>query len=518
MSSHIYDPAVAPTKPIQHISDADNARFQNFQPTSRFDTTYRAEFINRIRNHEQQFTKPTRQFKNSFSQYSVLPPISNDNRSEVSDRKSVVSENQQQQQPYPDQEVPSNESLSTMNYPTETQNYNQQQTWNNENSNNNYYNNITTTSEDTYLPNEPILLTDFEENRLAEQIRVQLGAAAVDRLKLFYQELAAYDTNATGFVHYSNIQTLTYQLGISLAEDTLRFAMCKFVSPNQARGYVNYDDMVRYFGKCLSSVYPNQYSNQQAQQQDRNSPQKPRTAQNQFPTNEDQFDPDERQIRVLLKQNLKNFDLSGTIDFDKLTRELSQVDRNQSGILNRQQIEEVVYKVRIPFQRSLIYQILEKHCRSSARLYDWRVFVQYLKEQVYDLKQIRDQSSSIYSQLVPSRHQLLDDLQREFHEKDRLRIIDRYIANNAGVRLESTHPTAWFTRFLRLANALYTHRTSSNVSQDFVLPMEEARRLFRAYNHVWDLKIDEFKVQKIFENCSRNGRVLISDALKQLAN
>jgi len=48
--------------------------------------------------------------------------------------------------------------------------------------------------------------------------------------------------------------------------------------------------------------------------------------------------------------------------------------------------------------------------------------------------------------------------------------------------------------------------------------MEEARRLFRAYNHVWDLKIDEFKVQKVFENCSRNGRVLISDALKQLAN
>jgi hypothetical protein len=86
-------------------------------------------------------------------------------------------------------------------------------------------------------------------------------------------------------------------------------------------------------------------------------------------TDDNIFDPDERQIRILLKQNFRNFDLSGTIDFDKLTRELNTVDRNQSGILNRQQIEEVVYKVRIPLQRSLIYQILEKHCRASAKLY-----------------------------------------------------------------------------------------------------------------------------------------------------
>ena len=84
---------------------------------------------------------------------------------------------------------------------------------------------------------------------------------------------------------------------------------------------------------------------------------------------DDQFDPDERQIRGLLKQNLKTFDLNGTIDFDKLTRELSMADRNQSGVMNRQQIEEVVYKVRLPLQRSLIYQILEKHCRAYSRLY-----------------------------------------------------------------------------------------------------------------------------------------------------
>ena len=74
-------------------------------------------------------------------------------------------------------------------------------------------------------------------------------------------------------------------------------------------------------------------------------------------------------MRILLKQNLKYFDISGTIDFEKLSRELKHADRNQSGFLNRQQIEEVVYKVRIPIQRSLIFQILEKHCRAFASLY-----------------------------------------------------------------------------------------------------------------------------------------------------
>jgi hypothetical protein len=113
--------------------------------------------------------------------------------------------------------------------------------------------------------------------------------------------------------------------------------------------------------------------NQQQQQQPPPSPQRQMKSSvsgpGKFVNDDDKFDPDERQIRILLKQNLKQFDLNGTIDFDKLSRELSSTDRNQSGILNRQQIEEVVYKVRIPLQRSLIYQILEKHCRAHTKLY-----------------------------------------------------------------------------------------------------------------------------------------------------
>jgi hypothetical protein len=72
-----------------------------------------------------------------------------------------------------------------------------------------------TKKEDIYLPEEPVLLTDYEEERLSEQIRTQLGnSSAVDRLKLFYQEIATYDSNVTNYVHYSNIQAVAYQLGV----------------------------------------------------------------------------------------------------------------------------------------------------------------------------------------------------------------------------------------------------------------------------------------------------------------
>jgi hypothetical protein len=35
-------------------------------------------------------------------------------------------------------------------------------------------------------------------------------------LKLFYQELTAYDPNVTSYVHYTNIQLVASQLGVSL--------------------------------------------------------------------------------------------------------------------------------------------------------------------------------------------------------------------------------------------------------------------------------------------------------------
>jgi hypothetical protein len=118
------------------------------------------------------------------------------------DRKSVTD----RQQPFTDQEVPNNTAMPPLNFNNDTANYDQQQQ-------------PMMNNEDTYLPEEPVLLTDFEEARLADHVRTQLGGAgAVDRLKIFYQELAAYDPNATGYVHYSHIQTLVDQLGVKFIQ------------------------------------------------------------------------------------------------------------------------------------------------------------------------------------------------------------------------------------------------------------------------------------------------------------
>ena len=70
-------------------------------------------------------------------------------------------------------------------------------------------------NEDSYLPEEPVLLTDYEEESLSDRIRSQLAnSVTVEKLKLFYQELANYDPNVTSYIHYSNIQLVASQLGV----------------------------------------------------------------------------------------------------------------------------------------------------------------------------------------------------------------------------------------------------------------------------------------------------------------
>ena len=60
-------------------------------------------------------------------------------------------------------------------------------------------------------------------------------------------------------------------------------------------------------------------------------------------------------------------------------------------------------------------------------------------------------------------------------------------------------------------------RSFFTLVEEFVLPREEARQLFRSYNHVWNLQIDEHQIQRVCDSCARNGLVRIDDALKQLA-
>lgn len=260
-STKTIDPDIAPTKALQHVQQVDYGQWPQ-QSKSRYDTTYRTEYINRLR-HPDQIARPIRNYKNSFNQYSVLPPIATKppppintntylNRNQPSATSHVTETRSQASKdsdyapsyyngPLPSVPPPPPPAPVQLSMPPQEQKR-------------------PMNPEDSFLPQEPVLLTDYEEQRLSDQIREQIGNGnVIDRLKLFFQELTAYDPQMTMHVHYSTIQMLAQQLGFNLRDDTLRFAMCKFVSPSRARGMVNYEDMIRYFGKCLSSIHPNPY-------------------------------------------------------------------------------------------------------------------------------------------------------------------------------------------------------------------------------------------------------------------
>jgi len=155
--------------------------------------------------------------QSTLNQYSVLPPISgnltmNNNLRSVGSANSALKD---LPQPIKDQVISNNETkprdIPQLNLNNATQNIYEQQRPPPPPPPPMMIN------EDTYLPEEPVLLTDYEEERLSEQIRSQLAnLITVERLKLFYQELSAYDPHVTGYVHYSNIQLVASQLGVRL--------------------------------------------------------------------------------------------------------------------------------------------------------------------------------------------------------------------------------------------------------------------------------------------------------------
>ena len=136
-----------------------------------------------------------RQPKSSLNNFLVLPPIPS-KTNEYTEKSSQNNrlDGQQFQAPFKDQEVP---SASSNFYDSQRQQPNM------------------INNDDPYLPAEPVLLTDYEEQGLSEQIRNQLAnPTIIDRLKLFYEELTKYDPNMTNYVHYSNIQLVASQLGV----------------------------------------------------------------------------------------------------------------------------------------------------------------------------------------------------------------------------------------------------------------------------------------------------------------
>lgn len=159
--------------------------------------------------------------------------------------------------------------------------------------------------------------------------------------------------------------------------------MSRYVSADQERDTVNYEGVIKFLARCIGNngafgiqAHPGFNPNELAMH--RSTP--PHFHQ-QFDTNfPDQYDPDEQAILRLMHENMREWDQVNLIDIDQLKRKFYEVDPYNRYILTMREFEDVLYKNRIPIQRSLIFKILEKYCKVSSGQYRWPAFCDFLEK------------------------------------------------------------------------------------------------------------------------------------------
>lgn len=60
----------------------------------------------------------------------------------------------------------------------------------------------TNRGENNFLPREPVVLSDAEEQSLQQDVMRELENYSSEQLKGFYTELTTYDPNLTGYIHH----------------------------------------------------------------------------------------------------------------------------------------------------------------------------------------------------------------------------------------------------------------------------------------------------------------------------
>lgn len=536
VSSFYYDPAIAPSKPMSNLAAKDDAAIRRV-PKGRYDTTYRREYLNfnnGFKNDDPNMPLNS-QMAQPLNPYSALPPIGT---------PFSQHQNMQQDQTPRYQQAQQNNQLTQSSIDhiiTEPPNYpppNQPEPYQSQDQSN-----------DNYLPIDPIYLSPDEEQALITDVARELGGYSSTQLKNFYTEMLTYDPNLTGYVHYHYISVISMKHNLPINEPVMRFIMSRFVSPNQERGYVNYEELVKFLAKCLGDTSYNkpkpslssqqqssstqQYTQQQQQQQAAYASNFGDTS-NRGDLATDKYDPDEQAILRLMHENMRDWDQINLIDCDNLRKKFYEIDPYNRYILTQREIEDVLYKNRIPIQRSLVFQILEKYCKVATGQYKWPALVHFL-EKTYNLRlpnkkkanyTYREDEREVKSEKFTYRLSQLDALRSKASEEERIEEINKQIYNLQNLkyetkqRLESRmdnvrNQETWFTRFMRLANSLYNQR--SNAGADFVLPKEEARRLITAYNTVYELNIPEQVIEEGLSRCSLKGNVVIDDLLKVLS-
>lgn len=157
----------------------------------------------------------------------------------------------------------------------------------------------------------------------------------------------------------------------------MRFVMSRFVSPNKEQGFVNYDELVKFFDRVISTPQPFQQQQQQQYQQQPQQ-QQPQLQSYYVPPPQEmrltedltgKYDPDEQAILRLMHENMREWDQINLINTENLRHKFFDADRRKNYIMSQGEIEDVCYRNRIPIQRSLTFQILEKYCKITTNLY-----------------------------------------------------------------------------------------------------------------------------------------------------
>lgn len=526
VSSYFYDPAIAPTKQMNNLQKTDSNGVMNMQ-TGRYDTTYRREFLNFDNGMEMGD-------QSNLNPFSILPPIGS-----ARDQRGTINN-------YIEENKYANSIDHLIDKNPTSQNVNPSMPANNNNM-----------PSPEYLPAVPINLNPQEEQALLNDLCKEFQHASSEQIKQFYKELALYDPKLSGFVHYQYINMAAMKVNLPINESLLRFVMSRFVSPNKERGYVNYDELVKFFDKCINiqgnvsnqAMYGNhQYENQHQQQGNFNQQQNMMNQQQTMPQGNIsgflkqptygpdgklQYDPDEQAILRLMHENMREWDQVNLIDCDNLRRKFYEADRNNRYILSQSEIEDVCYRNRVPIQRSLTFQILEKYCKVATGQYRWPAFVDFL-EKLHRLRlpnkkktdyTIRTDEKDNYSEKFTYRIRQLDTLKSKASEEERIAEINKQISNLQNMKSETQQKIghdlnnyikgeSWFTRFMRLASAIYTHRASNGA--EFTLPKDEARSLIKAYNTVYELNISNEVIEDALNRCQK-GNIIIDDLLKVLS-
>ena len=126
----------------------------------------------------------------------------------------------------------------------------------------------------------------------------------------------------------------------------MRFVMSRYVSANQERGFVNYEELIKFLARCLGENKRNQPSPvpQQQQQMAPPNPQYSSNASSNYPglsprlQNSEAYDPDEQAILRLMHENMREWDQINLINCDNLRKKFYEIDPYNRYILTQREV------------------------------------------------------------------------------------------------------------------------------------------------------------------------------------